>query len=236
MKLLRLALVLAFGSSLFAASKAEVVKRLDASADVFNEIMATPDKGIPVELLERAHCIVIVPNLKKGGFIVGAKYGKGFITCKTGTAWSAPSAIRIEGGSIGAQIGAGEVDVVLVVMNEKGAEKLMKSEFTLGAEAGVMAGPVGRTTTAETDALMRAEMLSYSRSRGVFAGATLGGGTLRSDDEDNTALYGHPVEHRAVLMGKVAKPAAAAPLYTALHKYAVTSPGTKGERARKATP
>jgi len=100
MKLLRLALVLAFGSSLFAASKAEVVKRLDASADVFNEIMATPDKGIPVELLERAHCIVIVPNLKKGGFIVGAKYGKGFITCKTGTAWSAPSAIRIEGGSI----------------------------------------------------------------------------------------------------------------------------------------
>jgi len=231
MKVRALALVLACSASLF-ASKEDVVKRLNAATDVFNDIMKTPDKGIPKEILERAHCIVLVPDMKKGGFIVGAKYGKGFMTCKEGASWSAPSAIKIEGGSFGAQIGAGEVDVVLVVMNETGAEKLMRSEFTLGGDAGAMAGPVGRDASAQTDALMHAQILSYSRSRGLFAGATLTGSTLRSDDKDNEYLYGKPVEHKAILTGHVTKPAEAAPLYSALNRYSVTR-ATGTSRARK---
>jgi len=215
-------LALACSVSLF-ASKEDVVKRLNVSAEVFNDIMKTPDKGIPKEILERAACIVIVPNEKKAGFIVGAKYGKGFMTCREAGAWSAPLAVKVEGGSFGAQIGAGEVDVVLVVMNKTGAEKLMRSEFTLGGDAGVMAGPVGRDASAQTDALMHAEILSYSRARGAFAGATLTGSTLRSDDKDNEYLYGKPVEHKAILTGKVPKPAAASPLYASLNRYAVTA-------------
>jgi SH3 domain-containing YSC84-like protein 1 len=226
-------LALICAGSLF-ADKQEVVKRLNASAEVFNEIMQVDDKAIPRELLEKAECIGIIPNLKKGGFIIGAKYGKGFLTCRAAGAWSAPSAIRVEGGSVGAQIGGGETDVVLVVMNKTGAEKLMRSEFTLGADAGVMAGPVGRDSTAQTDAMMRAEILSYSRARGLFAGVALTGGTLRSDDKDNESLYGKPVEHKAILMGQVAKPAGSAPLFTALNRYSVTAPGKKAtERSRK---
>lgn len=226
-------------TSMFAA-KEDVVKRLNVSAETFDEIMAIKDKGVPVELLEKAHCVVIVPNLKKGGFIVGAQYGKGFMTCRSGRGWSAPSAVKLEGGSIGAQIGAGEVDVVLVVMNERGAEKLMNSEFTLGGDVGVMAGPVGRDSSAQTDAMLRAEILSYSRSRGLFAGITLTGSTLRADDKDNEYLYGKAVEHKTLLMGKVAKPTVAAPLFKALNSYAVTRPGKmaptdrQAERSRKA--
>jgi len=230
-----IAMALLCSATLF-ASKEDVVKRLNASTEIFNEIMATPDKGIPRELLEKAHCIVLVPNLKKGGFVVGAKYGKGFEICRTSKGgWSAPSAMRIEGGSFGLQIGAGEVDVVLVVMNKAGAEKLMKSEFTLGGSAGAMAGPVGRDSTAQTDALMRAEILSYSRSRGVFAGVTLDGSTLRSDDKDNEYLYGKAVEQRDVLTGKVSKPAAASGLYTSLNKYNATrATPAKSERRKSA--
>jgi len=231
MKIRTLTLALACSVSLF-ASKEDVVKRLDAATDVFNDIMKTPDKGVPKEILEKAHCIVIVPDMKKGGFIVGAKYGKGFMTCKTAGAWSAPSAIKIEGGSFGAQIGAGEVDVVLVVMNETGAEKLMRSEFVLGGDAGVMAGPVGRDASAQTDALMHAQILSYSRARGAFAGATLTGSTLRSDDKDNEYLYGKPLEHKAILTGGVAKPAAASGLYSALNRYSVTR-ATGSSKARQ---
>jgi lipid-binding SYLF domain-containing protein len=225
-------LALACSASLF-ASKEDVVKRINASAEVFNDIMKTPDKGIPKEILEKAQCIVIVPNEKKGGFIVGAKYGKGFMTCKTAGGWSAPSAIKIEGGSFGAQIGAGEVDVVLVVMNKTGAEKLMRSEFTLGGDAGAMAGPVGRDASAQTDALMHAEILSYSRARGAFAGVTLTGSTLRSDDKDNEYLYGKSVDHKAILTGQVAKPAAASPLYSSLNRYAVTAaPGSSNSTSK----
>jgi lipid-binding SYLF domain-containing protein len=225
-------LALACSVSLF-ASKEDVVKRLNVSAEVFNDIMKTPDKGIPKEILERAQCLVIVPDMKKGGFIVGAKYGKGFMTCKTGGSWSAPSAVKIEGGSFGAQIGAGEVDVVLVVMNKTGAEKLMRSEFTLGGDAGAMAGPVGRDASAQTDALMHAEILSYSRARGAFAGVTLTGSTLRSDDKDNEYLYGKSVDHKAILTGQVAKPAAASPLYSSLNRYAVTAaPGSSNSTSK----
>jgi len=232
MKIRNIVLALACSASLFAA-KEDVVKRLNVSAEVFNDIMKAPDKGIPSGILDKAQCIVIVPDMKKGGFIVGAKYGKGFMTCKTAAhGWSAPSAVKIEGGSFGAQIGAGEVDVVLVVMNKTGAEKLMRSEFTLGGDASAMAGPVGRDASAQTDAMMHAEILSYSRARGAFAGVTLTGSTLRSDDKDNEYLYGKPEDHKAILMGQVPKPAAAAPLYAALDSHAV-SRATGTERSRK---
>jgi len=202
-----------------ASSKGDSVKRINASAEVFTEIMSAPDKGIPTEILEKAQCIGIIPDLKRVGFIVGAKYGKGVLTCRAGDAWSAPSTVRVEGGSIGLQIGAGETDLVFVVMNKRGQEKLLKDKFTFGADAAAMAGPVGRTAEAQTDAMMHAEILSYSRSRGLFAGISLDGSTLRPDNEDNEAIYGRPVMQREILSGSVAPPAAAEPLYAVLNRY-----------------
>lgn len=210
----------AMTTTLFAASKDEVNKRLDEAASVFSEITASPDKGIPQDLLEKAHCAVIVPGMKKGAFIVGAQYGKGFLTCRTtGGGWSAPAAIKMEGGSVGFQIGGSETDVVMLVMNERGAQKLMESQFTLGGDAEVAAGPVGRTTTAETDAKLHAEMLSWSRSRGVFAGISLKGATLRADEEDNAALYGRKLTSKEVINGKVAPDGAGRRLNDLLSKY-----------------
>jgi len=150
-------------------------KRLDAAAAVFSEVMAAPDKGIPQEMLEHAHCIVIVPELKTAAFIVGGKYGKGYLSCrnKVGPGWSAPGTVRIEGGSVGFQIGGSSTDLILLVMNESGANKLLSNKFTLGAEGSVAAGPVGRTATAQTDAQLKAEILSWSRSQGLFAGVAL---------------------------------------------------------------
>ena len=154
--------------------------------------MAEPDKAIPENLLERAHCIVIVPGLKKAGFIVGAKYGKGFISCRNAnrTGWSSPASLRVEGGSIGLQIGVGETDLVMLIMNSSGADRLMQSKFKIGGVAQAMAGPVGRTVQAETDPSMRAEILGYSQSRGLFAGISLEGSTLRQDLDENNLLYG----------------------------------------------
>jgi lipid-binding SYLF domain-containing protein len=224
-------------------AKDEPTARITEAAKVFEEIMGAPDKGIPVDLVNRAKCIVIVPGMKKAGFIFGGQYGKGVMTCRDAhqkTGWTGPSTIRIEGGSFGAQIGAGETDIVLVVLNEKGAERLMKSEFTVGADAGVMAGPVGREAQANTDALLTAEILAYSRSRGAFAGITLNGSTLRPDDKDNEAIYGKPVSHQDILMGRVPPPPVARPLYAALNKYSSSTDAntmekkTTGERSRKA--
>jgi lipid-binding SYLF domain-containing protein len=228
--------------SAMAFAKDEPTARIAEAAKVFEEIMGAPDKGIPVDLISRAKCLVIVPGMKKAGFIVGGQYGKGVMTCrdpKSKTGWTGPSTVRIEGGSIGAQIGGGETDVVLVVLNDKGAERLMKSEFTIGADAGVMAGPVGREAAAKTDALMTAEILSYSRSRGAFAGVTLTGATLRADDKDNEAIYGKPVSHEDILMGRVPPPPSARVLYAALNKYSGSTDAnsmekkTTGERSRK---
>jgi len=210
-------------SPLFAADEADHIKRVREAADVLGEILNAKDGGIPDDLLNGAHCIGVVPNLKRAGFIVGAKYGKGVISCRTATGWSAPSMIQIEGGNIGLQIGAGETDVVFVVNNAKGEEKLMKSKFTIGADASAMAGPVGRSLTAQTDAAMRAEILSYSRSRGVFAGVTLDGATLRADDSDNRKVYGRDVTQEEILHGKVQPTAAATPFLTILKRY----PGKK---------
>jgi SH3 domain-containing YSC84-like protein 1 len=217
---LRASLLLALAPALaFSAGKEDAVKIINESANVFNEIMSAPDKGIPQEILEKSQCIGIVPNMKRAGFIVGAKYGKGVLTCRTDHGWSAPSIIRIEGGSVGLQIGAGETDLVFIVNNKTGQEKLMKDKFTLGGDASVMAGPVGRSGEAQTDAMMHAEILSYSRARGVFAGISLDGSTLRPDKGDNEALYGHPVTQQEVLTGAVKRPAEASVLYSTLDGY-----------------
>src|SRR5256714_1784807 len=172
-------------------------KRLDEGAVLVSEMMGAKDKGIPQELFDKAQCAVLVPSMKKAGFILGGKYGKGFVVCRKGSnaGWTAPAAIRVEGGSFGFQIGVSETDVIMLVMNEGGAKKLQESKFTLGADASVAAGPIGRESTAPTDAMMPAEILSWSRSRGVFAGVALQGATLRPDDDDNREMYGRSVSN-----------------------------------------
>ena len=198
----------------------EPAERLDEAAAVLSEILATPDKGIPEELLANAECIVIVPALKTVAFGIGGKYGKGYLTCRNdnGRGWSAPATVRIEGGSVGFQIGGSESDLVLLVMNERGAEKLLSSEFTLGGKGSVAAGPVGRTSTAQTDAWMQAEILSWSRSRGLFAGVSLEGSTLREDLDDNTTLYGKRLTNKQIINSKVNAPKSAAKLLGLLNK------------------
>jgi lipid-binding SYLF domain-containing protein len=203
-----------------AAKESSAADRLDASADVLTDMMKASDKGIPQDLMDKAHCIVIVPNLKKAGFIVGGKYGRGFAMCRrtSGTGWTAPAPIRIEGGSFGLQIGATEQDVILLVMNEGGMKRLLGDKFTIGADAAVAAGPVGRAASAQTDAVMRAEMLSYSRSRGIFGGLTLEGATLRPDDDASKELYTNAVTNKEILTGDVKTPAAAAKLEALLNR------------------
>jgi lipid-binding SYLF domain-containing protein len=197
----------------------ENAKRLNEAAVVFSEIMATPDKGIPQDLLADAHCIVIVPSLKTAAFLVGGKYGKGYVSCRHNGGWSAPGTVRIEGGSVGFQIGGSMTDLVMLVMNEGGENKLLSSKFTLGAEGSVAAGPVGRTATAQTDLQMKAEILSWSRSQGVFAGLALEGATLRQDLDDNAELYGKRLENREIVTTSVRPPEAAAKLLALLDKY-----------------
>jgi len=199
----------------------DVEKRLEAAATVFSEVMQSPDKAIPQELLDRAQCIVVVPGMKSGAFIFGAKYGKGFLSCrkKSGVGWTSPGAIRIEGGSFGLQIGGTETDVILLVMNERGAQRLLSSKFTLGGDASVAAGPVGRNATAQTDAYMSAEILSWSRSRGVFAGVSLQGSTLRQDSDDNKSLYGKSIENKDIVTQEVPPPKSAERLLALFNKY-----------------
>ena len=209
----------------------EPVKRLNEAAAVFAEIMAAPDKGIPQDMLANAHCIVIVPSLKTAAFLVGGKYGKGYLSCrnKSGAGWSAPGTVRVEGGSVGFQIGGSTTDLIMLVMNARGADKLLSSKFTLGAEGSVAAGPVGRTATAQTDAQMHAEILSWSRSQGLFAGLALEGATLRQDLDDNATLYGKRLENREIVTTSVRMPKAAAKLIALLNKYSTR------ERTSKST-
>jgi SH3 domain-containing YSC84-like protein 1 len=203
------------------SAASDAPKRLQSAAQAFREVMGIPDKSIPQDLLSKAECIVIVPDLKKGAFIVGGKYGKGFLSCrkKSGVGWSAPGAIRIEGGSVGFQIGGSEMDVFMLVMNERGVDRLLSSKFTLGGDATVAAGPVGRVAQAETDARMTAEILTWSRARGLFAGIALNGATLREDEDWNIELYGKPLKNREIVEGSVAPPKAAAPLLMELDRY-----------------
>jgi len=195
-------------------------KWMHESAVTLHELTNAGDRGIPEHLLRRAQCVGVIPNLKRAGFIVGAKYGKGVLTCRMPDGnWTAPAIMRIEGGSIGLQIGLGETDVVLLVMNESGENKLMRDKFTVGGDASVMAGPVGRSAEAQTDATMNAEILAYSRSRGVFGGVALEGATLRPDNDDDAKIYGRAVTVREILHGHVAPPPAASDLYTELRRF-----------------
>src|SRR6476469_5604717 len=218
---MRMILVATLAIAPLLAKDSEPVKRLDEAAAVFSEVMATPDKGIPEDMLANAHCIVIVPSLKTAAFVLGGKYGKGYLSCrnKSGIGWSAPGTVRIEGGSVGFQIGGSTTDLIMLVMSERGADKLLSSKFTLGAEGSVAAGPVGRTATAQTDAQMHAEILSWSRSQGLFAGLALEGATLRQDLDDNATLYGSKLENRHIVTTAVRTPRTAAKLIGLLNKY-----------------
>jgi len=216
-----LALALAYAPLLAGDEKSKTDNRLDDAASLFSEVMGAPDRAIPQGLLNRAQCIVLVPGLKKAAMLVGAKYGRGYAVCRAagGEGWGPPAAIRIEGGSVGAQIGVSSTDVVLLVMNERGMRRLTRSKFTIGAEATAAAGPVGRDATAQTDALMTAEILSWSRSRGLFGGISLDGATLRNDLDENQAMYGQRWNSRQILTSGAKVPAGAVKLIAVLNKY-----------------
>lgn len=217
-----IAIVAVAATVTMAASAADreikVEDRLDASADTLTDMMQASDHGIPHDLLDKAKCVVVVPGMKKAGFIFGAKYGRGFAACRRDRGWSAPAAMRVEGGSVGFQIGASETDIVLLVMNDGGMKHLLSDKFTIGGEATAAAGPLGRDASAQTDAEMNAEMLSYSRARGLFAGISLEGATLRPDEETNRELYGHDTTNREVLTGDFKTPAVAGKFERALHR------------------
>ena len=218
--ILRLA-ALALTLCLVPAPAAKVHQRLASAAEVLQETMNMKEKSIPQDLLNKAHCVIVIPGMKKGAFMFGAKYGKGFLLCrgKGGVGWTAPGAVRIEGGSFGLQIGGSETDVIMLVMNEKGKKKLLASKFTVGGDASAAAGPLGRSAAAQTDAQMRAEILTYSRSRGVFAGISLDGATLRAADDDNAQLYGRRITNKEIILQGVKPPPAAKRLLSVLNRY-----------------
>jgi lipid-binding SYLF domain-containing protein len=218
-----LALTMTFGTLIAAVDKTKTAERLDDAATLFTEIMGTPDKSVPQDLLEKANCIVLVPGLKKAAFGIGGKYGRGFAVCRQpgGPGWGPPAAIRIEGGSVGFQIGVSSSDVILLVMNESGMKKLSSSKFTIGADATAAAGPVGRNATAQTDAFMTAEILSWSRSKGLFAGISLDGATLRNDLDENEGLYGQRWTSKQILGSGEKIPAPASKLIAELNKYSM---------------
>lgn len=206
------------------------VKRIDAAAKVLDEIMATPDKGIPTRVLEDAKCVAVVPSMKKGGFIVGGRYGKGVATCRTESGWSAPAPFVVEGGSWGLQIGGEAVDLVMLVMNDKGMEHLLASKFKLGAEGSAAAGPVGRQAEANTDWKMRAEVLTYSRARGIFGGLELNGAVIKQDDDDTRLLYGKAVPFSDILTGHERAPEGSEPFLAAVRKYAAEARQERGAK------
>jgi SH3 domain-containing YSC84-like protein 1 len=211
-KLMFLLAMLSLGTLSWAGSAREdATDRLGTATTVLHEIMGMPDKGIPEEVLEHAKCMAVVPHMVKGGFVFGGKGGKGVATCRTANGWSAPAFITISGGNWGLQIGVEAVDLVMVVQNEKGMQKLLESNFHLGADASAAAGPVGRHAEAGTDWKMDTEILTYSRAKGAFAGLTLEGASIRQDDDSRHAIYGPKVTTRALLLGKVTAPAVAQP-------------------------
>jgi SH3 domain-containing YSC84-like protein 1 len=211
-----LSLLTCLSSVAWATAKEDSVERLQKSADVLKEIMGAPDKGIPEEVLDDAKCIVVVPHLIKAGFIVGGKHGRGVASCRTASGWSAPAFISVGGGSWGLQIGAEGVDLVMLVMNDKGLQHLLSSKFQLSGEGSAAAGPVGRHASAGTDWKMNAELLTYSRSKGAFAGLTLEGAVIEQDSDSTEAIYGKDIGFRKVLTGNVTPPVSAAPFMSAV--------------------
>jgi lipid-binding SYLF domain-containing protein len=183
--------------------------RMDHAGRVLHEIMSAPDRGIPEEVLEHAKCVAVVPHLLKGGFVFGAENGRGVATCRTADGWSAPAFFTITGGSWGLQIGVEGVDLVLIIQNDRGMQRLIGSKFELGADASAAAGPVGRHASADTNWKLDTEILTYSRARGAFAGVTLNGAAIRRDDDSTEAIYGHDIPTRSILRGNIAVPASA---------------------------
>jgi lipid-binding SYLF domain-containing protein len=223
-KLLLLTLIVSFSCLSFAgdepAKESKAVDRVQAAADVLNEIEAAPDAGIPQEVLGSAECVAVVPSMLKGGFIVGAKYGRGLASCRTAKGWSAPAFFVVAGGSFGFQIGGQAVDLVMLIMNDNGMKHLLSSEFALGADASVAAGPVGRHAEGNTDWKMRAEVLTYSRARGLFAGVTLNGASIKQDKDSTREFYGRMVPFKTALTGEIDPPPAANAFLTTLAKWA----------------
>ena len=210
--------MLSLGTLCWAGSAREdATERLDNATSVMHEIMGMPDKGIPEEVLEHAKCVAIIPHMVKGGFIFGAKEGKGVATCRTANGWSAPAFITISGGSWGLQIGVEAVDVVLIIQNDKGMQRLLESNFQIGGDASAAAGPVGRHAEAGTDWKIDTEILTYSRAKGAFAGLTLEGASLRQDSDSRHAMYGD-VTTRALLLGEVPVPSAAQPFLAEIRR------------------
>ena len=195
------------------------LQRIEAAGRVMNEIMTAPDKGIPTNILSDAECVAVVPSLLKGGFIVGGAYGRGVATCRNDKGWSGPAPFRIEGGSFGLQIGGEAVDLVMVIMNQRGMRALLSSKFKLGVDASAAAGPVGRHAEGATDWKLRAQVLTYSRARGVFAGISLNGAAIHQDKDDTRALYGHMVTFKSILTGVAPAPAGSEPFVSAVDKY-----------------
>lgn len=213
------------------------VSRLQSAATVLDEIMAAPDKGIPEEIIGSAKCIAIVPSMLKGGFVVGGAYGKGVASCRTEKGWSAPAFFTVEGGSFGLQIGGQAVDLVMIIMNDEGMKNLLASKFKLGADASVAAGPVGRHAEGMTDWKMRAQVLTYSRARGVFAGLTLNGAAVRQHKDDTRAFYGRMVPFNTLLLGNLQPvPSDAQPWIAVLNKYAPIAPAPPTVTPASTTP
>lgn len=223
-KVLVVAIIVALCGFVLAADNqskdSKAADRVQAAADVLNEIQAAPDSGIPQEILSRSECVAVVPSMLKGGFIFGGKYGRGLASCRTEKGWSAPAFFTIAGGSFGLQIGGQAVDLVMLVMNKNGVQHLLSSQFALGADASVAAGPVGRHAEGNTDWKMRAEVLTYSRARGVFAGVTLNGAVVKQDKDSTRDFYGHMVTSKASLTGEVEAPQSANAFLTTLAKWA----------------
>jgi lipid-binding SYLF domain-containing protein len=222
-KLLLLTLIVSLCAFAFAGDdqpkESKASDRVQSAADVLNEIQSAPDSGIPNEILGSSECVAVVPSMLKGGFIVGAKYGRGLASCRTAKGWSAPAFFTVTGGSIGFQIGGQAVDLVMLIMNKDGMKHLLSSQFALGADASVAAGPVGRHAEGNTDWKMRAQVLTYSRARGVFAGVSLNGAVVKQDKDSTRDFYGHMVTSNAALTGEVEAPAAANPFLTTLAKW-----------------
>lgn len=200
-------------------NKPEELKRVDAATSVLSEIMSAPDKGIPQEVMESAKCIAVIPSMLKAGFIVGGRYGKGVATCRTPRGWSAPAPITIAGGDWGLQIGGEAIDLVMLIMNEKGMRNLLSSKFKIGADVSASAGPIGRHAEAATDWKMKSEVLTYSRSRGVFAGITLNGAVIKQDEDETRVLYGKLIPFSDILMGKAPIPHGTEQFVAAVRKY-----------------
>jgi len=218
------AVVVCCGALAFGADEpqreSKATDRVQAAGDVLNEIQSAPDSGIPGEILSRAECVAVVPSMLKGGFMFGGKYGRGLASCRTAKGWSAPAFFMVTGGSFGFQIGGQAVDLVMLIMNNEGMQHLLSSKFALGADASAAAGPVGRHAEGNTDWKMRAQVLTYSRARGVFAGVSLNGAMLKQDKDTTREFYGHMVTPKAALTGEIEAPQSAYPFLSSLSKWA----------------